>query len=64
MRRHLVYGSDTTSNRFEQAAGGIVFVDGAASIVYSTDQRPMSNIGRLLRIGIGFGLFVDGSINR
>lgn len=53
-----------TSNRFEQVAGGIVFVDGAASIVYSTDQRPLSNLGRLLRMGIGFGLVLDGSINR
>jgi len=49
-------------NKFEQVAGGIVFVDGAASILLSTDQRPLSNLGRLLRIGIGFGLVIDGSI--
>ena len=64
MRRRRVYGSDTTSNRFEQVAGGIVFVDGAASIVYSTDQRPLSNLGRFLRMGIGVGLVLDGSINK
>lgn len=64
MRRRRVYGSDTMSNRFEQVAGGIVFVDGAASIVYSTDQRPLSNLGRLLRMGIGFGLVLDGSIDK
>lgn len=52
------------SNRFEQLAGGIVLVDGAASIVYSTDQRPLSNLGRFLRMGIGFGLVLDGSINK
>ncbi len=63
MRRRRLYGSDITSNGFEQVAGGIVLVDGVASIVYSTDQRPLSNLGRLLRIGIGFGLFVDGSIS-
>lgn len=64
MRRRQKYGSDPTSNSLEQLAGGIVFVDGVASIVYSTDQRPLSNLGRLLRIGIGFGLVLDGSINK
>lgn len=64
MRRHRVYGSDTTSNSLEQVAGGVILVDGVASILLSTDQRPLSNLGRLLRIGIGFGLFVDGSTAR
>lgn len=47
-------------NRFEQVAGGVVFVDGLASIAVSTDQRPLSNIGRVVRMVIGVGLVLDG----
>lgn len=48
------------ANRFEQAAGGIIFADGIGSIIFSTDQRSLSNIGRVIRMAIGVGLVVDG----
>ena len=37
-------------------AGGIIIVNGVASIAYSEDQRPISTAGRVVRTAIGFGL--------
>ena len=34
------------------SAGGYLFVEGWTSIAYSQDQRSLSNIGRLGRMGI------------
>lgn len=41
----------------EKLVGGYLFVEGFASIAYSQDQRSLSNIGRLGRMGIGLWLF-------
>lgn len=43
-----------------KTAGGVLIIDGVASIVLSTDQRPLSNLGRILRTGIGAGLLFFG----
>lgn len=37
----------------EKIVDGYLFVEGWTSIVYSQDQRSLSNIGRLGRMGIG-----------
>jgi hypothetical protein len=41
-------------------AGGIIIVDGVASIAYSQDQRPVSTLGRITRTIIGIGLLIFG----
>lgn len=41
----------------EKIIGGYLFIEGLASIIYSIDQKPLSNIGRLGRMGIGVWLF-------
>ena len=45
------------STSLEKIVGGYLFVEGWASVAYSQDQRYLSNIGRLGRIGIGLWLF-------
>lgn len=45
------------STSLEKIIGGYLFVEGWASIARSQDQRGLSNIGRLGRIGIGIWLF-------
>lgn len=47
------------STSLEKIVGGYLFVEGWASIAYSQDQRSLSNIGRLGRIGIGIWLFFN-----
>ena len=42
----------------EKIVGGYLFIEGWASIAYSADQRNLSNIGRLGRMGIGIWLFL------
>lgn len=44
----------------EELSGGILLADGLGSILYSTDQRTLSNAGRGIRMIIGFGLILDG----
>ncbi len=44
----------------EELSGGILLVDGLGSILYSTDQRRASNIGRVVRMVIGELLIIDG----
>lgn len=41
-------------------AGGIIIVDGVGSIALSTDQRPVSTAGRVVRTAIGIMLLVFG----
>ena len=41
-------------------AGGIIFMDGVASIKYSEDQRPISTAGRIVRTTIGIVLLIFG----
>lgn len=43
-----------------KVAGGVVIVDGVGSIALSTDQRPLSNAGRIVRTAIGVMLLVFG----
>jgi len=43
-----------------KAAGGVLIIDGVASIFLSTDQRTISTLGRILRTGIGAGLLLFG----
>lgn len=45
------------SSSLEKIVGSYLFVEGFASIAYSQDQRPLSNIGRLGRMGVGIWLF-------
>lgn len=45
------------STSLEKIIGGYLFIEGWASITYSQDQRSLSNIGRLGRMGIGIWLF-------
>jgi hypothetical protein len=45
---------------FVRIAGGILIIDGVASIKYSTDQSTTSNAGRVLRTAIGIGLMIFG----
>lgn len=45
------------SSGLEKLIGSYLFVEGFASIAYSQDQRVLSNIGRLGRMGIGTWLF-------
>ena len=40
------------STSLEKIIGGYLFIEGWASIAYSQDQRSLSNIGRLGRMGI------------
>ena len=37
-------------------AGLFLIIEGVISIVGSQDQRPVSTVGRIIRIGIGGGL--------
>lgn len=37
-------------------AAAFIILEGALSLVASTDQRAVCNLGRLIRIGIGVGL--------
>lgn len=46
------------STSLEKLAGSYLFVEGLLSIAYSQDQRSLSNIGRLGRMGIGAWLFL------
>lgn len=46
------------STSLEKIIGGYLFVEGFMSIAYSQDQRSLSNIGRLGRMGIGIWLFL------
>lgn len=48
------------TNAVEGISGGIMLADGLGSILYSTDQRRASNIGRVLRMVIGEVLIIDG----
>ena len=41
-------------------AGGAIIVDGVGSIALSTDQRPVSNAGRVVRTAIGIMLIFFG----
>jgi hypothetical protein len=41
-------------------AGAIIIIDGVASIIYSEDQRAVSNTGRVIRSIIGVGLVIWG----
>ncbi len=43
-----------------KVAGGILIIDGVASIKYSTDQSITSNAGRVIRTAIGLALMVFG----
>lgn len=45
------------STGLEKLIGSYLFVEGLGSIAYSKDQRSLSNIGRLGRMGIGLWLF-------
>ncbi len=45
------------STSLEKLVGGYLFIESLASIVYSQDQRSLSNFGRLGRMGIGAWLF-------
>lgn len=40
-----------------QYLGGFLIAEGAASIAFSKCQYPLWNIGRLLRMGIGYYLY-------
>lgn len=40
------------STSLEKIVGGYLFIEGWTSIAYSQDQRGLSNIGRLGRMGI------------
>lgn len=41
-------------------AGGAIIVDGVGSIMLSTDQRPVSTAGRVVRTAIGILLLGFG----
>ncbi len=51
---------NTAEDTIIKLFGAIIIVDGVASIAFSKDQRPISNIGRLIRTGIGVGLLKFG----
>jgi len=40
--------------------GLIIIGDGIVSIIYSTDQRGLTNFGRIVRIGIGAIVLNEG----
>lgn len=44
----------TTTNQY---IGSFLFIEGLASILYSKDQQPISHIGRLIRMGIGYYIY-------
>jgi len=41
-----------------KGAGSFIIAEAVISIAVSEDQRVISNVGRILRIGIGIGLLV------
>jgi hypothetical protein len=49
------------SSKIEQLVGGYLFVEGLASIMYSYDQREISNIGRVGRMIVGLWLAFKSS---
>mgnify|MGYP003394903042 CR=1 FL=1 len=48
------------TNPLLTAIGLIIIGDGIVSIAYSTDQRGLTNIGRIIRIGIGAIVLNEG----
>jgi len=44
--------------------GLFLIAEGILSILYSQDQQPISNFGRLLRIGAGIFLVTEGTTVR
>lgn len=53
-------GFKLAEHALTRIAGGIIIVDGVASIAYSQDQRPVSTLGRIVRTAIGAGLLIFG----
>ncbi|MDD3474307.1 MAG: hypothetical protein PHP08_00205 [Candidatus Dojkabacteria bacterium] len=45
---------DTTT---EEYVGGFLMIEGAASIIFSGCKSSTSQLGRLLRIGIGYYIY-------